>query len=182
MLQPMYFVDESPRSYATATDFCRVFTEDLHSLYLLSLLLTADNDKAEKCFVSAMSECAEGIGVSAEWAGTWARRAVFKHAIQMIRPAPEHADSLPFISPEASATSPSRNPFATIFSLDAFERFVFVMSILEGQSEQDCAILLRCPRRDVMIARVLALTRMASADVACEPTDEYIRPSDQLPV
>jgi hypothetical protein len=37
------------------------------------------------------------------------------------------------------------------------------MSVLEGQSEQECAVLLRCSRRDVMIARVLALTRLAYA-------------------
>jgi hypothetical protein len=178
----MYFVDESPKSYATATDFCRIFTEELHSLYLLSLLLTADNDKAEKCFVSALSEATDGIGVSTEWAGSWARRAVLKHAIRMIGPAPEHSDSLPFIGPGAPPTSISGNPFATIFALDPFERFVFVMAILEGQSEQDCAILLRCSRRDVMIARVLALSRMASADAAYPQTDEYIKPGEQLHV
>jgi len=37
------------------------------------------------------------------------------------------------------------------------------MSILEGASEQECAFHLRCSRRDFMIARVLALTRVASA-------------------
>ncbi len=56
------------------------------------------------------------------------------------------------------------------------------MAILEGQSEQDCAILLRCSRRDVMIARVLSLSRVASADAAYAQTDDYIRPSEQLQV
>ena len=46
----------------------------------------------------------------------------------------------------------------------AFERFVFVMSVLEGHSEQECAILLGCSRRDVTIARVLALARLANTD------------------
>lgn len=40
--------------------------------------------------------------------------------------------------------------------LGAFERFVFVMSILEGWSEQDCARNLSCSRLDVTIARLLA--------------------------
>jgi hypothetical protein len=40
-----------------------------------------------------------------------------------------------------------------------FERFVFVMSILEGQSDEECATLLRCSRRDVMMVRVLTLQR-----------------------
>ena len=46
----------------------------------------------------------------------------------------------------------------------AFERFVFVMSILEEQSDEACAILLRCSRRDIMMARVLALKRQSSID------------------
>jgi DNA-directed RNA polymerase specialized sigma24 family protein len=48
--------------------------------------------------------------------------------------------------------------------LDTFERFVFVMATLEGQSDEECAILLRCSRRDVMIARVLALKRQSTTD------------------
>jgi hypothetical protein len=42
------------------------------------------------------------------------------------------------------------------------------MSILEGQSDEQCAVLLRCSRRDVMIARVLALKRQSSTDVLAE--------------
>jgi hypothetical protein len=55
--------------------------------------------------------------------------------------------------------------FTPILLLEAFERFVFVMSILEGQSDEECAILLRCSRRDVMMARVLSLQRQSSTDV-----------------
>jgi hypothetical protein len=42
------------------------------------------------------------------------------------------------------------------------------MSILEGQSDEQCALLLRCSRRDVMIARVLALKRQSMTDVLAE--------------
>ena len=42
------------------------------------------------------------------------------------------------------------------------------MSILEGQSDEECAILLRCSRRDVMMARVLALKRQSSTDALAE--------------
>jgi hypothetical protein len=164
MLQTIHLADERPIPYATAVDFCRTFTEELHSLYLLSLLLTADHDKAEECLVSTMGECGDGSGVFMEWASTWARRAILKYAIQMIRPVPEHPDSLPFIRPEGRITPAENGPFAAIVTLGAFERFVFVMSVLEGQSEQECAILLRCSRRDVLIARVLALTRLANTD------------------
>jgi hypothetical protein len=38
------------------------------------------------------------------------------------------------------------------------------MSILEGHSDEECSSLLRCSRRDVMIARVLALKRQLTTD------------------
>jgi hypothetical protein len=164
MLDPMHPVNERTKSYATVADFFETFTKEMHSLNVLSLLLTADKDKAEECFVCAMGECMEGIVVSMERARSWARRAVLKYAIQMIRPVPEYPDSSPLLSLKGPATSPENNPFAAIAALGAFERFVFVMSVLEGHSEQECAILLRCSRRDVTIARVLALTRLASTD------------------
>ena len=167
MLQPIHFVEERT-PYPTVTDFLRSFNEEMHSLYLLSFLLTADYDKAEKCLVSAMGECVEGIGVFADWARSCTRGAVLRHAIHMIRPAPEHADCVSLISLERLATPAENNPFEAILLLDAFERFVFVMSILEGQSDEECAVLLRCSRRDVTIARVLALKRQSSTDVLAE--------------
>jgi hypothetical protein len=168
MLQTLHFVDEKATSYPTVTDFFKTFNEEMPSLYLLAFLLTADHDKAEQCLVSAMGECEEGIGVFMDWARSWARNAVLKRAIQMIMPAPEHADYVSLISLERSATPPENNPFAAILLLDAFERFVFVMSILEEQSDEECAILLRCSRRDVMMARLLALKRQSSTDVLAE--------------
>ena len=49
MLAQLESVDERVIQYATVTDFCEIFTEETHSLYLLSFLLTADKDKAERC-------------------------------------------------------------------------------------------------------------------------------------
>ena len=134
-------------------------------MYLLSFLLTADHDKAEQCLVSTIGEAPEGIGVFVDWTRLWARRAVIKHAIDLIVPAPEHADDVSRVSLMELARWTDKIPFAAILLLDAFERFVFVMSILEGQSDEECAILLRCSRRDVMMARVLALQRQSSTDV-----------------
>ena len=155
MLEPMNFVEERATSYATVADFLKTLNEEMHGLYLLSFLLTADHDKAKQCLISAIGECAEGIGAFIDRARLWTRRAVLKHAIQMIRPEPESADNVSFLS-QGQATSAQNNPSAAVLSLDVFERFVFVMSILEGQSDEECALLLRCPRRDVMMARVLA--------------------------
>jgi hypothetical protein len=167
MLQPMHFVEERATPYPTVADVLETFNEQMHSLYLLSFLLTADHDKAEQCLVSAMGECVEGIGVFTDPACSWTRAAVLEHAIQMIKPAPEHTDSVSFITLKR-ATPAENNPFAAILLLDAFERFVFVMSVLEEYSDEECAILLRCSPRDVMMARLLALKRQSSNDALAE--------------
>jgi hypothetical protein len=164
MLRPIDVVDERATPYPPVTDFFRSFNEEMHSVYLLSFLLTADHDKAEQCLVFAVGECVEESGVLMDCM----RGAVLKHAIQMIMPAPDHIDCVSLISLKRSTMPAENNPFAAILSMDAFERFVFVMSILEGQSDEECANILRCSRRDVMIARVLALKRQSSADILAD--------------
>lgn len=161
MLQPDYVLDESTTKYATAIDYCKIFTEEMHSLYLLSFLLTADHDKAERCFVRGLGDCVKGIELFKEWAHSWARRTILEHAIEMIMPAPEPRDSVPSISFQGLSTSGKSDPFAAILALGAFERFAFVMSVLEGQSDEDCSSLLTCSRLDIIIARELALTCLA---------------------
>jgi hypothetical protein len=49
-----------------------------------------------------------------------------------------------------------------LFGLPLFDRFVFVMSVLEGLSDQDCKTLLACSRRDIVRARAQGLIRMAT--------------------
>jgi hypothetical protein len=164
MLLPMNSVDERVTSYSTVTDFFRDFNEEMHSLYLLAFLLTADHDKAEQCLVSAMGECMEGIGVFMDWARSWTREAVLKQAIQMIMPTPQYTDSVSLMSLARSGIQAENNPFAAILLMDAFDRFVFVMSILEEQSDEVCAHLLRCSQRDVTIARLVALRRQSNTD------------------
>ncbi len=41
--------------------------------------------------------------------------------------------------------------------------FVFVMSVLERYSDQDCSVLLGCARRDVLAARTRALQQIGKA-------------------
>src|ERR1700688_2322541 len=76
-------------AYATSDDFCRIFSEEMNSLYLLGLLLTADAEKAERCFVAGIGASVEGNPVFREWARSWARRTIIQHAIRMIEPAHE---------------------------------------------------------------------------------------------
>src|ERR1039458_4345738 len=46
----------------------------------------------------------------------------------------------------------------------AHERFVFVMSVLERYSDQDCSVLLSCSRQDVGETRMRALLHVAESD------------------
>jgi hypothetical protein len=161
MLKSVQIVDEGETSYVAVVDCVRSFDEEMRSLYLLSFLLTGDHDRAERCLVSAIGECGEGFGVR-DWERLWNRQIVFKHAIQMIMPEPEHPDNMPFLILKHSVVSTESNPFAKVLSLGPFERFVFVMAILEGLSDDECAILLHCSQRDVMMARVLALHRQST--------------------
>ena len=90
MLEPMHIFDE------VATT--KILADEMHSLYLFSFLLTADNDIAEHCYVRGLGECVEGISVFMDWARSLARGIIVKHAIRMIMPAPEHTDNQSLIS------------------------------------------------------------------------------------
>jgi hypothetical protein len=160
MLEPMNIFDERATTYATGTDCWNILTGEMYSLYLLSFLLTADPDKAEQCFISGMGECEEEIGVFMARAQARARRTILQSAIRIIMPAPQHADDFSFF--KGSAAPVTTNLFDAIVTLNAFERFVYVMSVLERQSDDDCSALLRCSPRDIIIARELALECLAN--------------------
>lgn len=156
MLEPIQIFDE--RAATT------LLNEEMRGLYLFSFLLTADNDIAGQCYVSGLGECVEGISVFIDWARSLARRTIIEHAIRMIMPAPEHMDTLASTSLKGPAISGKYSLFAAIVGLSAFERFVFVMSVLENHSDEDCSILLGCSRWDVLIARELALKRLVNTE------------------
>jgi hypothetical protein len=145
-------------AYTTGDDFCRVFSEKMKGLYLLGYLLTGNAEKAEQCFVRGIGDCVTGSPVFKEWANSWARRTVIKHAIQMMRPA-----QAKFSSNVASAGIEIEPRFKTVLGLETLERFVFVMSVLEGYSHQDCSLLLGCSRQAVLTARTQALDHLANA-------------------
>lgn len=109
MLQAMPFVDETT-PYPTVTDFLTIFDEEMNSLYLLFLLLTGDHDKAEQCLVSAVEDCVEGIGVFMDWARSWTRGSVLKHALKIVKPAPEQSDFVSFIRLKRSAAPAETTP------------------------------------------------------------------------
>jgi DNA-directed RNA polymerase specialized sigma24 family protein len=146
--------------YAMRSDFCRIFEKDMNRLYRLSYLLTGDETVAEQCFVGGLHISQEAGQVFKEWAESWARRSIIQNAIRMLRPRAtiEHIRSTS--DPDRAHAPSEKREFAAVVDLPAFERFVFVMSVLERYSDQECSVLLSCSRRDVADARTRALARL----------------------
>jgi hypothetical protein len=163
--------------YATRSDFCRIYVEQMNSLYLLSLLLTADPQKADQCFLLGLENSMSNNSVFKERAHFWARRSIIVHAIRLLcpRPSDENESSEAQLLP-LNGTLPAElhayPDLARIVALNSFERFVFIMSILEKYSAQECSLLLGCSRRDVTKARIPALRHLASANIATERQPE----------
>jgi hypothetical protein len=154
--------------YTTGAEFCRVFAENMDRMHLLSFLLTADLAKAEECFVSGLEDCVEGTCVFRDWAKSWARRTIIQNAIRMLAPR-TNGSTVADVSSDEVRCSFGRTPdtdyaIAGILRLERFERFVFVMSVLERYSDQDCSVLLGCSRQDIGETRLRALLHVAEAD------------------
>ena len=155
-----------PMPYASSDDFRRVFDDDMNSLYLLSVLLTADREKAEQCFVSGLADAVEGNPVFKEWARSWARRVIIVNAVRAINPRPmeENARSISAAVSSNGKTPPAEQvEIAAVLALEPFERFVYVVTVLERYSDQDCSLLLGCARRDVVAARTRGFQQIGSA-------------------
>lgn len=165
---------ERTTEYATCNDFRQIFTEDMAGLHLLAYLLTADMAKAEQCFVAGLDDSIHGNPVFKQWARAWSKRAIIQNAVKMMTPVPGQ----PAAQEEISKRDPQiagapENPLVTlVMQWTPFERFVFVMSVLEGYSLRECSALLACRDQDVIAAKSLVLQRLANkvaqAPSSCE--------------
>jgi DNA-directed RNA polymerase specialized sigma24 family protein len=154
--------------YASHGDFRTIFSEDLKELFQLSFLLTRDPEKAERCLVSGLEDCVSGNRVFREWARSWAKRTIIQNAIRELKPRPNQSNSPPpgAIFPDIGRLSngPSgRVELHAVLRLEDFERFVFVMSVLEHYSERDCVLLLGCSGREVREARARAVKELMNS-------------------
>jgi len=148
---------EQATEYATRKDFQTIFTEDMAGLHLLAYLLTADPEKSERCFVAGLEDSLHDNAVFRQWARSWSKRAMIKNAIKAI--APEPGVSGP---QDETGGEWTRNPqkdalIGAVTRLAPFERFVFVMAVLEGYSVHECSVLLGYPINEVVAAKSRAL-------------------------
>jgi hypothetical protein len=167
------FLTERTSLYATDSDFCRIFRDDMSSLYMLSFVLTADHEVAEKCFVSGLDDCSTGNRVFKDWARSWARRVVIKNAIRVIAPGNATTEQIPATAAKSDVDflQQMKRPelafeLQALIGLPAFERFAFVMSFCEGYADRDCALLLGCSRDRLVTARSRALEQIKDSALA----------------
>src|SRR5260370_36040550 len=117
-------------------------------------MLTADREKAERCFVAGLEDSVKGNRVFKEWARSWARRAIIQCAVRMIDPRPMEEGTHSSFNSSSRTAAAEQADIAAVLELRPFERFVYVMSVLERYSDQDFSVLLGCSRRDGSGARI----------------------------
>ena len=143
---------EPNTQYATRPDYCRIFQEDMRSLYLLAFLLTTNHARAEQCYVESMENVIKGSPVFRQWAHSWIKRNVIQSAIRMVFCEPPGLQNR-----EAWHESPGGCVIDAVTRLVPRMRFVFVTSVLERYSDRECSRLLNCTVKDVIDARSQAL-------------------------
>ncbi len=149
--------------HATSEDFCRFFVDNVDSLYQLAFLLTGDHDTAEQSFVTGVEDSVHGNKVFKEWAHSWARRTIIQLAIRALRPKAFDPDLIEVTAAhgDVKGVPEPHDVIGRLLSLGDFDRFIFVMSVLERYSEHECALLLGCTPPDVREARTRALQEIS---------------------
>jgi hypothetical protein len=146
--------------YARKEEFVSVFECERLGLQRLALLLTANSEAAKQCLIRAFRECIASSSVSKEWVLSWTRRMVIRNAISLVMgpggqsfvDTNDNADNglIDFsLDDSLGAIAESES----VLHLPEFDRFVFVICILERYSMHDCALLLGRPPRDINEAR-----------------------------
>lgn len=153
---------------ARAEDVRWTFSENLNSLYQLSFLLARDHEKAERCFVAGLENLIRGNRAFNQWAYAWAKRIVIQNAIHEVKPRPrvDRFYSSPTVFPHGAKLSlPPGGHFEreAILGLEDFERFVFVMSVLDHYLENDCALFLDCSVLEIQEARTRAFEKLVDS-------------------
>ncbi len=181
-------------TYAKAEDFQRLFAREMTDLFRLSLLLTADAEKAERCLTLAMRDCMTNSTVSKGWAFVWARRTVVRNAIRLVLeteytiPNDTCSEAGPdfHLQPREYRIEALRDSLA-ILELPDFDRLVFVTCVLERYSILDCALLLKRSPKDVDSARARAINQVVSAEernryepATTSPTSPYRAWSNEI--
>ena len=172
-------VREFRDNYATCTDFCEVFRRNTTHLYLLAFLLTANHQEAQECFVGAMDNAFAERNVFKGWEESWSKRCLIEHAIGAIIFQPGRREALRDVWFQDGEIG-FRTFLDAVTQLKSAERFVFVMTELEGYSAKETALLLHRTLESVHNLRIEALQRLAELNqemiVTVHPQESRLTP------
>lgn len=150
---------------ATAEDFEQLFAKETTDLLRLSLHMTADAEKAERCLILAMRDCCFRSSVSIDRVSIWARWMVIRNAVRLIWGRPHDVVDDPALEFQLQ---PSDYPLeelresVAILTLPDLDRLAFVICVLERHSILDCALLLRKTPQNVHEAILRGVDRVVS--------------------
>jgi hypothetical protein len=149
---------------ASHDEVWRISSEGLDGLFQLSLLLTGNLEWAKRCVIAGLDGATEH-STFGKWILSWAKHLIVEDAIRELNPRPRHTHSpssmTAFHYVGRLSSDPGRHfELETILALEDFERFVFVMSVLERYSEHKCALLLECSVSEIREARTSALEKL----------------------
>jgi len=172
-------VREFRDNYATCTDFCEVFRRNTTHLYLLAFLLTANHQEAQECFVGAMDNAFAETNVFKGWEESWSKRCLIEHAIGAIIFQPGRREARRDVWFQDGEIG-FRTFLDAVTQLKSAERFVFVMTELEGYSAKETALLLHRTLESVHNLRIEALQRLAELNqemiVTVHPQESRLTP------
>jgi hypothetical protein len=142
--------------YVSKEEFVGVFESEQVGLQRLALLLTANSDAAAQCLSLALQQCLATSFVFKGWALSWMRRVVISSAISLVMGSGQllfvkangEAEKTLTTYPEGELLVPVAN-VQRILGFSQFDRFVFVICVLERYSVHDCAALLGRSLRDI---------------------------------
>ncbi len=155
---------ERATEYATCKDFQQIFDEEMPGLHQLAYLLTADQAKAEQCFVAGLDDSIHGNPVFKQWARAWSKRAIIQNAIKAMSPAKDRSVEEGAVTAQQNGSTPPL--VALVMRWPAFERFVFIMAVLESYSIRECAAMLGCNDQAIIAAKSRVLQRLGESQVA----------------
>ena len=149
--------------YVMSGDVHKIFIENMDSLYLLALLLTGDHEKAEQCFVAGVADSVSATDAFRKWDHAWAKRAIIQNAVRVTHPSPDTASLLAANNFRSDDKRPNFSDphFDVVLTLQDFDRFVFVISVLERYSDLSCALLLGYSVQSIRRARTKAFEELA---------------------
>jgi DNA-directed RNA polymerase specialized sigma24 family protein len=116
--------------------------------------------------LAGIEDCANENRVFREWARAWTKRVILENAIRELKPRRSHShwSLLPsvFSHNQQSSTLSRHFDADAVLGLADFERFVFVLCVLERYRENECALLLGCSCSQVREACTRAIQALAS--------------------